>query len=57
VRKRARARYRFHSTADLSCELGGRAFARIKQHQYFGHACKTLQTQTAHTRTALLLWE
>jgi len=52
-----RARNGFHSTTDLSSELGGGAFARIKQHQYFGHACKTLESQTTHTRTALLLWE
>jgi hypothetical protein len=53
----ARACYRFHSTADLSSELGSCAFARIKQHQYFGHACKNLQSQTTHRRAALLLWE
>ena len=53
----AGTRHGFHSTADLSCELGSGAFARIKQDQYFGHACQIPESQTTRMRSLLLLWE
>ena len=42
---------------NLASKLGSTAFARIKQDQYFGHACKIPETTTTTPRSALLLWE
>ena len=53
----ARTRDRLDSAAHLPGELGGGAFARIKQDQNFGHACKSPRSCKTHPCAALLLWE
>jgi hypothetical protein len=52
----ARAGYYFDPAAHLAGQLGGAAFAGIKQNQYFGHAVKLRENNRGGARRQRSLW-